>query len=450
MHNSYDLILRNGTVVFNDKVQKCDIGVYDGIIVEVSEEIQGNAKEIIDASGLHIFPAATDGHVHFNSPGRMDWETIKTGSQAIAAAGATAYFDMPLNSSPCTMNRKAFQDKLEIARRDSLCDFGLWGGFSPKNMDKFEELAECGVIGFKAFDCFSGIDEFPGSDDYTFLKGMEQLKKLNLPLMVHCENDELTRRLTEEARKNGKTGVWDYFAAHAPITETESISRVISFAEETGCKLIIAHISTAKGVELVTEARKRGVDVSCETIGHYLYLTDYDVERMGTIGKCSPPIRDAENQLKLWGKLFNDEISFISSDHSPCDPKLKNGEFLNVWGGISACQTTLTGLLTEGYHGRKLPLSNIARLTASNVNEIFGIKGKGKIEIGYDADFALVNLNKEYTLMEEDLFYLHKVSPYVNVKFNGQVVRTILRGTTIYKDGKIVSEPIGKLIVPNR
>lgn len=106
--------------------------------------------------------------------------------------------------------------------------------------------------------------------------------------------------------------------------------------------------------------------------------------------------------------------------------------------------------MKHAYHDRKLPLHKIARLTASNVNEVFGIKGKGKIEIGYDADFTLVDLNKEYTLKSEDLFYLHKVSPYVDCNFHGQVVRTILRGTTIYKDGKIVSEPIGKLITPKR
>lgn len=450
MQKSYDLIIRNGVCVLNNEIKKADIGVYDGKIVEISEEISGNSNDIIDALGLYVFPATTDGHVHFNSPGRMDWETIKNGSEAIAAAGGTAYFDMPLNSSPCTLDKKSFEKKLEIAKHDSLCDFGLWGGFSPNNIDKLEELAECGVVGFKAFDCFSGIDEFPGSDDYTFLKGMEKLKKINRPLMVHCENDDITRRLTENARKNGKTGVWDYFNAHEPITEIESISKLISFAEETGCKLIIAHISTAKGVEIVTEAKIRGVDVSCESIGHYLYLTDYDVERMGNIGKCSPPIRDIENQLKLWGKLFNDEITFISSDHSPCDPKLKDGEFLNVWGGISGCQTTLSGMLTYGYHDRRLPLNKIAKLTASNVNEVLGIEGKGKIEIGYDADFVLVDLNKEYVLRNEDLFYLHKISPYVGSKFKGKVVRTILRGTTIYDNGKIVSKPIGRLIKPKK
>ncbi|MGE4273815.1 MAG: amidohydrolase family protein, partial [Desulfitobacterium sp.] len=173
-----------------------------------------------------------------------------------------------------------------------------------------------------------------------------------------------------------------------------------------------------------------------------------DVERLGTVAKCSPPIRDNANQSKMWGKLFNNEIAFVSSDHSPCDPKLKDGEFMRVWGGISACQTTLQGILTHAYHGRKFPLVDIARLTAQNVNEIFKIQGKGKIEVGYDADFALVDLNQEFTLQADDLFYKHKVSPYVGDRFRGNVTQTILRGTTIFKDGKIASKPIGKHLKP--
>ncbi len=449
MGSTFDLIIRNGTLVLNDSVKKCDVGVCDGKIVEISEEIGQNAKEIIDATGKMVFPATTDGHVHFNDPGRTEWETIKTGSSALAAGGGVAFFDMPLNCSPCTLDRKNFNNKLEVAKRDSLTDFGFWGGFTPKNLDKFEELAECGVIGFKAFSCFSGIDEFERADDYTTLVGMEKLKKLGLPLMVHCENAEITRDLTDLALKNNKTGVRDYFAARPPITEIENVFRMIAFAEETGCKLIIAHISTAKAVELVTAARNRGVDVLCETIGHYLAMTDDDVERLGTIAKCSPPIRDSKNQIKMWAKLMNGEIEFVSSDHSPCDPKLKDGAFLKVWGGISACQTTLPQLLTHAHHNRQMPLPEIARLTSKNVNQVFGIEGKGEIALGFDADFALVDLNAEFTLHAEDLFYLHKVSPYVGDLFRGKVTQTILRGTTIFKDGKIVSAPIGRHLRPN-
>lgn len=448
MSKRYDVIIRKGMLVCPDGVKQADIAVCDEKIVEIAAEIAGEAKEIIDAAGKHVFPGLTDGHVHFNDPGRTEWETIATGSAALAAGGGVAYFDMPLNCSPCTLDAKNFKAKLAVAQQDSLVDYAFWGGFTPKNLDKLEELAECGVIGFKAFSCFSGIDEFERADDYTALVGMEKLAGLGLPLMVHCENAEITRDLTALALANNQTTVRDYFAARPPITEIENVSRMIAFAEETGCKLIIAHISTARAVELVSQARSRGVDVCCETIGHYLILTDDDVERLGTVAKCSPPIRDANNQTRMWAKLLNGEIAFVSSDHSPCDPKLKNGEFLKVWGGISACQTTLSGLLTHAYHDRKVPLANIAGLTAQHVNEIFKIPGKGKIAVGYDADFALVDLAQAFTLEAEQLFYLHKVSPYVGDRFRGKVTQTILRGTTIFKDGRIVSKPIGKHLRP--
>jgi len=449
MSKCYDLVIRNGNVVSSDSVKKLDVAVSDGIIVEIAPEITNSASEVIDATGKHVFPGTTDGHVHFNDPGRPEWETIKSGSAALAAGGGVAYFDMPLNCNPCTLDAKNFKAKLAVAQNDSLVDYGFWGGLTPKNLDKIDELAECGVIGFKAFSCFSGIDEFEGIDDYTALNGMEKLAKLGLPLMVHCENAELTKKLTEIVLSQNRTGVRDYFATHASITEIESVSRMIAFAEETGCNLIIAHISLAKSVELVTEARRRGVNVQCETIGHYLILTDDDVERLGTVAKCSPPIRNMQNQTKMWGKLLNGEIDFISSDHSPCDPKLKNGPFLKVWGGISACQTTLSGLLTHAYHERKVPLTDISKFTSENVNGIFKIKGKGKIAIGYDGDFALVDLDKKFTLQSADLFYKHKVSPYVGNNFQGAITQTILRGTTVFKNGEIVSKPIGKLLKPS-
>ena len=444
----YDLILRNGSLVLPDQVKVLDVAVSDGKIVEVAEEISGNSKETLDMQGKTVFPGTFDGHVHFNDPGRTEWETIRTGSAALAAGGATSFIDMPLNCHPCTLDAEQFRRKLAVAEKDSLVDFGLWGGLTPANVDQLEELAACGVVGFKAFACYSGIPEFQGIDDYTALKGMEQLKKLNLPLMVHCENALLTKKLAEDEMAAGREDAWAYFAAHAPITETESVARMIAFAEITGCKLIIAHVSLARSVELIVAAKLRGVDVYCETIGQYLMLTDEMVAELGPIAKCSPPVRDAANQQKMWECVVRDELDFISSDHSPCDPKLKAGSFMQAWGGISSCQTTLTGLLTHACQQRKMPLSKIARLTSQNIAEITGIPGKGKLAIGYDADFAVVDMDCRYTLNAEDLFYKHKVSPYVGMAFQGAVVQTILRGKTIFKDGKIVAAPMGKLLKP--
>lgn len=450
MSNQYDLIIRGGKLVLSDGVKEADVAVKDEKIVEIKDEISGTATEEIHAVGKYVFPGTFDGHVHFNDPGRTEWETIKTGSSALAAGGATSFVDMPLNCNPCTLDAEQFNRKLAVAQKDSLVDYAFWGGFTPKNLDRLEELAECGVIGFKAFACYSGIPEFEGADDYTALKGMEKLKKLGLPLMVHCENALLTKQLGEDELAAGNDDVWAYFRTHAPITETESVSRMIAFAEETGCKLIIAHVSLAKSVDIVTAARQRGVDVQCETIGQYLILTDEDVARLGTVAKCSPPVRCAANQTKMWARLMNGEIDFVSSDHSPCDPKLKDGPFMKVWGGISSCQTTLTGLLTHAYHARKIPLPEIANFTSRNVTNILGVTNKGSISIGKDGDFAIVDLDKTYKLRAEDLFYKHQATPYIGDTFKGSVEQTILRGTTIYKDGKIVANPMGRLLRPVR
>jgi allantoinase len=247
--SKYDVLIRGGSLVTPEGLRRADVGVSGGKIAEIGEELSGSAGETIDAAGLTVFPGAIDAHVHFNDPGRTEWETIKTGSSALAAGGGIAYFDMPLNCSPCTLDAVNFNNKLAVAQKDSLVDYGFWGGLTPKNLDKLEELAACGVIGFKAFSCGSGIDEFERMDDTTALLGMTKLAELGLPLMVHCENAEITRDFTAAALAANKTTVRDYFAARPPITEIENVSRMISFAEETGCRLIIAHISTARAVE---------------------------------------------------------------------------------------------------------------------------------------------------------------------------------------------------------
>ncbi|MDR1961759.1 MAG: allantoinase AllB [Gracilibacteraceae bacterium] len=450
MSNLYDLIVRGGQVVTPAGTRKADIGVSDGKIAALEAELPGSAGETIDASGLHVFPGCTDGHVHFNDPGRTEWETIRTGSSALAAGGATSFFDMPLNCSPCTLDAGTFRDKLAVARRDSFVDFGFWGGLTPRNLDKLEELAESGVVGFKAFACFSGIDEFERADDYTLLIGMEKLARLGLPLMVHCENAEITQALTERAKAENRTSAREYEATRPPVTETESVAGLLALAEETGCRLIIAHVSTAAAADLVTRARNRGVDAYCETIGHYLIFTEEDVVRLGAAAKCSPPIRGEANRAEMWDRLRNGEIAFVSSDHSPSDPELKKGEFLRAWGGIAACQSTLPALLTHAWHGRQMELSDIAALTARNVSEIFGLVSKGRIAPGFDADLALVDLDRAYTLEPSALFYKHKVSPYLGARFQGVVTRTLLRGQTVFLDGKIIGEPSGRLLKPSK
>src|SRR3954471_16111958 len=169
-----DLLIQHGLVVFPDRVERADLGIEDGKIVEIAPELRDESRETIDATGLHVFPGLIDAHVHFNEPGRAEWEGFSTGSAALVAGGGTMFFDMPLNSSPPVLDGKSFDAKVAAAREKSNADFALWGGLTPHNVHAMEELAARGVVGFKAFMCDSGIDDFVCADPETLLRGMRK------------------------------------------------------------------------------------------------------------------------------------------------------------------------------------------------------------------------------------------------------------------------------------
>jgi allantoinase len=442
-----DLIIRGGTVVRPDGVASLHIGIENEKIVELGTEISGSAKEEIDATGLHIFPGVIDPHVHFNEPGREDWEGLTTGPAALAAGGGTLFFDMPLNSSPPVLDAAAFDAKVEAARAKSVTDFALWGGLTPKNVDRMEELAERGVIGFKAFMSNSGIDEFPRADDLTLLEGMRKAKHLNLPVAVHAESEDITSRLARRAIDAQKTSMQDFLGSRPFIAEVEAVARAIFLAECTGCKLHFVHLSTDHAVREVR--RHRNADVTCETCPHYLALGEADAVRLGAIAKCAPPLRNPVHPIFLGQSLLVGEIDFVASDHSPAPMSMKqSSNAFENWGGISGCQSLLPTVLTYALKREDKPLERVAQITSSAAAKRFRIANKGDIEPGRDADLVLIDTKQTYTLREEDLFYRHKVSPFIGREFRGRIQRTILRGHTIFQDGKIMSKPIGRLVKP--
>jgi allantoinase len=449
--SAYDLIIRNGALVTEDGERQANIGVAGGEIVTVEPELTGGAMEELDATGLYIFPGVMDAHLHFNEPGRVEWEGIATGSRAVAAGGGTCYFDMPLNAHPPTVDADAFDAKLAAARASSLVDFGLWGGIVPGNLDKLDELAERGVVGYKAFMANSGIEDFTASDDLALYEGMEGAARLGRIVAVHAENDALVTGLGQRARAEGRTGVRDFLASRPVIAELDAIQRAIIFAEETGCALHIVHVSTGRGVALVVAARARGVNVTCETCPHYLVITEADVEELGAVAKCAPPLRPESDRSELWERVIAGEVAFVASEHSPAPASMKTGDdFFAIWGGISGCQTLLRSLLTAGWEERGLPLAQIAALTSSNVARRFNIAKKGRLAPGYDADLALIDLGASDVLQQSDLLYRHPHSPFVGRRLRGRIARTILRGHTVYAEGRVVAEPMGALVRPDR
>lgn len=345
---------------------------------------------------------------------------------------------MPLNAHPPTIDGAAFDAKRAAAEEQSLVDFGLWGGLVPGNLDELETLRDRGVVGIKAFMCDSGIEDFLAVDVAMLGAGMKRAAELDLLMAVHAESNEWIR-----TQQNGGT-VRDYLHSRPIEAELAAIRIAIDLAHETGCRLHIVHVSCGSGVALVTDARAHGVDVSCETCPHYLLLTDDDMVRLGAVAKCAPPLRPREEQEALWDRLS--QIATIGSDHSPSPWSMKEHEnFFEVWGGIAGCQHLLPLLLNAG---DRISRAEICRLTSSGVAERFRIPGKGGLKIGHAADLTLVDPGTEEIVRAESLRYRQRRTPYLGRTLRGRIVRTIMRGQTIFANGNFSARPGGRLVRP--
>ena len=394
------MIVRGGTIITERGIERADIAIEAGTITEIGADL-GEQREEIDATGLHVFPGGIDSHVHFNEPGRTGWEDVAHGTAALAAGGYTCFVDMPLNNLPVTTTAEAFDLKLAAMRRSARVDFGLWGGLVPGNLEQLAPMVERGAMGFKAFMCPSGIDEFPASDEKTLREGMKRIAELDSILLIHAEDPTLLRE------PKGPTAR-DFIESRPPEAEVSAIELCVEMSGDTGCRVHIVHVSTAAGAALL------GGDVSGETCPHYLLYTSDDLERLGGLGKCAPPFRSERMGL----------LPIVVSDHSPSTLELKQGnDFRDVWGGISGCQSTRQLLLAMD-----LELSTIAAVTSTNIARRFGVAGKGDIAAGFDADLWLVDIAKEEVVRREDLLYKNPFSAHEGGHIRGRTVRTLVRG----------------------
>jgi len=444
----FDLILRGGTVVLPDAVRRLDIGVRDGKIAELAEELDpDDAAASADARGCHVLPGMIDAHVHLNEPGNGHWEGFETGSAALAAGGCTTYLDMPLNGIPPAVTADALRKKAGLARGRSAVDYAFWGGLMPGHVHDLPELAAAGAVAFKAFMSEPGGEEaerFRAVDDWTLYEGMARIAELGGLLAVHAENDAITSGLAVRLKAAGCVSARDYAASRPPEAELEAVHRALFFAERTGCRVHFVHVSTADALLMIDAAKRRGVDASAETCPHYLLLTEADMERIGPAAKCAPPLRGEAERERMWRMLAEGCVDLIASDHSPCPDEWKQlgpgRTFFDAWGGIAAAQSSLELMVSEGVR-RGLTLPAIAGLLAERPARRFGLSTKGKIAEGFDADFAVVDLNRSYVLMREQLLQRHKHSPYAGRTIGCKVKETYVRGRRVYAEDRGITEP---------
>jgi allantoinase len=403
-----------------------------------------------DAAGRVVMPGVVDIHVHINEPGRTEWEGFETATRAAAAGGITTLVDMPLNSSPVTTTVEAFHRKLAAARGKLWIDCGFHGGVVPGNADQIEPLAAAGVLGFKAFLCPSGIEEFPPVTEADLRAAMPKIAATGLPLLVHAERVSPLPREVEEHFAANPRSYAAYLATRPPEWEHDAIRWMIDRCREYRCRVHIVHLASADAQPLVRAARAERLPLTVETCPHYLAFDAQGIPDGDPRFKCAPPLRDGMHREGLLAMVVDGQIDTIGSDHSPAPPdvkELQTGNLRKAWGGIASLQLSLpatwTALTTARWAESNLAL--LVERMCRRPAEVVGLhERKGAIAPGLDADLVVFDPETEWTVDPKRLYHRYKVTPYAGRTLRGRVVRTYLRGRKVYEDGSFSDGPRGQ------
>jgi allantoinase len=448
----FDTAIHSNSVVTKNGIVNGTVVIKDGSIEDV---VPGLLENAIDVGNKVLMPGIIDPHVHINEPGRTEWEGFDSATRSAIAGGITTLVDMPLNSSPVTTTAKAFEEKISATKNQLHSNCGFWGGVIPGNVKDIEPLIEKGVLGFKAFLTHSGIDEFPNVTEADLRKVMPIIAKNGLPLLVHCELIEESHpasgRTNVKSEKNIQHSSYQNYLESRPRKwEDDAITLMIRLCEEFNCRVHIVHLSSSNSIDQIVKAKKKGLPLTVETGQHYLYFNAEDIQDGQTQFKCAPPIREKENNEKLWRALKDGVIDFVATDHSPARPAMKelqSGDFTKAWGGIASLQFALPVLWTAA-RNQNCSIADIVKWLCERPAVLPGTQNsKGKIEKGFDADFIVWDAEKQFTVTKEMIHHKHKITPYLNEELYGVVEQTWLMGKSVYDDGKFLHLNQGKLIV---
>ena len=442
--------IRSKRVVTPEGVRPATILIRDGVIEDIADYSDlPSGRHVYDAEESVVMPGLVDTHVHINEPGRTDWEGFETATRAAAAGGVTTLIDMPLNSVPPTTTAAALEAKRAAAGRKCWVNVGFWGGVVPGNTGELRALNEAGAFGFKCFLVPSGVPEFANVGENDLRAAMPILTRIDSPLLVHSELPGPIEAATAMLAKADPRKYKSWLRSRPSEAETDAIELLIRLARKFGARVHIVHLSSESSVALIRRAKKEGVRITAETCPHYLFFSARAIPDRRTEFKCAPPIRDSQNNKRLWAALERGAIDFVVSDHSPSPPEmkyLKTGDFFKAWGGISSLQLGLPAIWTKMRRGNA-PLTHLARWMCSGPARLAGLeKHKGALAAGYDADIVVWNPEKRFTVRAKVLHHRYKLTPYLNQSLRGVVEATFLRGEMIYDRGRFRGAPRGALL----
>ncbi|WP_445442104.1 allantoinase AllB [Clavibacter sp. km1a] len=430
-----DLVIRSDRVVLPDGTRPAAVAVRAGRIAAVLDRDApvAAARDVSLPAGQALIPGVVDAHVHANEPGRAEWEGFASATAAAAAGGVTTFVDMPLNSIPPTVDPAALALKRDAARPVARMDVGFWGGAIPSVLGRLEELHDEGVFGFKAFLSPSGVDEFPHLTRAELGRAAREIAGFGGLLLVHAEDPDVL----DAHQGPGGPAYADFVATRPPAAELDAIDQVIRAVHETGVRAHILHLSTARALDRIRDARAEGLPLTVETCPHYLAFAAEGIPDGATAYKCCPPIRDAANRDELWQGLLDGVIDLVASDHSPATVELKTGhggDFGRAWGGISGLQLSLAATWTAA-RGRGIPFDRVVGWMSAAPARLLGLDDRGAIRIGARADLAALATDETRVVDPARLLHRNPVSAFAGSELAGVVRTTWLAGEVVHALG---------------
>ncbi len=397
------------------------------------------ADNVDDKPFSVLLAAAIDPHVHYDDPGFTWREDFYTGTLAAAFGGVTTIIDMPCTSIPPITNGENFDHKLRAIKNKALIDYTFWGGVSgtefnagdvQKNM---KDLKERGVIGYKTY-LISGMKDFTALTPEQLERVGESARKFDMIVAVHAEDRIYIEERRSKFLEKGQNTFIEYCAARSVEAEVRAIKIVINIAEKTEAHFHVVHLSSKKGLDLIRNAQKRGIEITTETCPHFLAFTQDDFKRLGSMLKTAPPVKHKEDREALRDGLIDGTISFVTTDHAGCDyPREKNtGSFWTDYAGIPGSELMLPFMISEGFMKERIDLCALQKLISTNAAKQYGLDTKkGSIAQGKDADLVMLDLNFQQKVKAGQLHSKGKYTPFENHIFKGKISQVYLRGIPI-------------------
>ncbi len=447
----YDLLLVNCNIPVGDQTIAADIAVKDGIIDAIlNTGSNAEAKKVLDIKGKLVLPGCIDSHTHYMDPGFTHRETFAHGTKGAAVGGVTTIIDMPCCSIPSVRDIPSMIHKLEAIAPQAYVDFALWGGVTGEDvregtLENVQKQADAGVVAFKAYMTPS-VPSYPRSTDYELTQIFEAVAKTGLPVGVHCENYDICDNNVKKMKASGRLDGPAWAEARSEMAEKAAIQLCIDIAEETNARMHVVHMSTGIGAELIEAAKFKGSPVTAETCPHYLTLNAKDaMTSRGSFAKIAPPLRAIHDNEVLWEKLESGAVDFVATDHAPYsieEEKAKEG--MTIWTsfpGIPGTETMVPVIVSEGYNKGRISLHRLVEILSTNAAKHYGLyPKKGALLPGSDADFTIIDLEREWTIDEGKTQCKNKYTPLHGLKLKGKVDTTIVRGAVVYTDDKIVGK----------